>query len=198
MYSKITPQWIFDNLSRSYYHSLLGVDLKESRYSPENGSGWFIDQDFIPRKSSVASIVIQGVKPGENPEQIIMWSVLGFPPAGVAVPLWLAGGENQPTVMISKEVAGNAYACTKAVELKNRAFPVKRGNGNKYFNFSMIYNSEGTGYMQQLKKSEEEIYKIFTPFIQETRKNGVNKEELYKLYQKADSIITSAYSSIQF
>ena len=198
MYSKITPQWIFDNLSRSYYHSLLGVDLKESQYSPEKGSGWFIDQDFIPRKSSVASIVIQGVKPGENPEQIIMWSVLGFPPAGVAVPLWLAAGENQPTVMISKEVAGNAYACTKAVELKNRAFPVKRGNGNKYFNFSMIYNSEGTGYMQQLKKSEEEIYKIFTPFIQETRKNGVNKEELYKLYQKADSIITSAYSSIQF
>ena len=82
VFMNITPQWIIDNLSRSYYHSLMGIDYKKPEFSPEKGRGWVIDQDFIPRKSSTASVVIQGVKPGENPEMTTMWTVLGYPPAG--------------------------------------------------------------------------------------------------------------------
>jgi hypothetical protein len=65
-------------------------------------------------------------------------------------------------------------------------------------NFILIYNSGGKGYMQRLKPFENEIHKLFTPFIRDTRTNGVNKEELYKLYDKSDSLIIKAYSSIQF
>lgn len=198
MYGDLTPSWIFNNLSRSFYHSVLGVDLKKEEFSPEKGSGWYIDQDFIPRKSSVASIVIQGVKPGEDPSQTIMWTMLGYPPAGIAVPLWVEGGETLPKVLTSSNESKNAYACTKAVALKNKTFPIKRGNGNKYMNFILIYNSGGKGYMQRLKPFENEIHKLFTPFIRDTRTNGVNKEELYKLYDKSDSLIIKAYSSIQF
>ena len=82
VFMNITPQWISDNLSRSYYHSLMGIAYKKPEFSPEKGRGWVIDQDFIPRKSSTASVVIQGVNPGENPEMTTMWTVLGYPPAG--------------------------------------------------------------------------------------------------------------------
>ncbi len=197
IYADITPQWIFNNLSRSFYHSLLGIDLKKRENSPENGNGWFIDQDFIPRKSSVASIVIQGVKKGEDPSQTIMWTILGYPPAGIAIPLWLAAGEDQPKVVLSSDSSNNAFACDQAINLKSKTFPVKRGNGSKYMNFVFIYNSSGNGYMQQLNTSEEIIYKIFTPFILDSRTNGVDKEKLKSLYDKTDVIIKKAYSSIQ-
>lgn len=197
MYGDLTPSWIFNNLSRSFYHSVLGVDLKKEEFSPEKGSGWYIDQDFIPRKSSVASIVIQGVKPGEDPLQTIMWTVLGYPPAGIAIPLWVVGADYLPKTLIATTESNNAFACTKAVALKSKTFPIKRGNGSKYMNFVLIFNSNGKGYMQKLKPFENEIHKIFTPFIRDTRTNGVNKEELIKLYDKSDSLIRKAYSIIQ-
>lgn len=196
MYADITPRWIFNNLSRSFYHSLLGVDLKEKEFSPERGSGWYIDQDFIPRKSTVASIVVQGVKKGEDPAQTIMWTILGYPPAGLVVPLWLTTADNLPAVFTLSNDSKNAYACTQAVRLKNKTFPIKRGNGNKYMNFTLIYNTSGNGYSQKLKHYENEIEKIFTPFIQNSRKNGVNNNNLKSLYNKVDSIVTAAYSAI--
>ena len=51
-----TPQWIFNNLSRSFYNSVLNYDLCEN--SAAVSGGWFVDQDFIPRRSSSASIVV--------------------------------------------------------------------------------------------------------------------------------------------
>lgn len=67
---KVDPQWIFENISRSFYHSLLEVDLRKDQ---ELASGWFIDQDFVPRRSSSASMVFQGVKPGEDVSKTVMW-----------------------------------------------------------------------------------------------------------------------------
>lgn len=198
MYSTISPSWIFNNLSRSFYNSLLGIDLKKEEFSPEKGSGWYVDQDFIPRKSSVASIVVQGVKKGENPLQSIMWTLLGYPPAGIVIPLWVEAENNLPLVFTASQNNPKAFACTKAIELKNKTFPIKRGNGNKYFNFSFIYNSRGRGYMQKLQPFENSINQMFLPFIKESRLNGINKEELNKLYFMSDSVIMKAYNSILF
>ncbi len=89
-----SPQWIFDNLSRSFYHALLGYDLCKQPFSPENGNGWFIDQDFIPRKTSTCSIVVEGVCKGQDPSLTVMWTVMGYPPAGVCIPLWVSMGED--------------------------------------------------------------------------------------------------------
>ena len=107
-FHNITPHWIFNNLSRSFYHSLMGFNLKEKNSFIEQYSGWFVDQDFIPRKSTSASIVIQGVKNGENHELTTMWSILGYPPAGIAVPMWVKAGEEQPSFMVRSDTSQNA------------------------------------------------------------------------------------------
>jgi hypothetical protein len=195
-FRNITPQWIFNNLSRSFYHSLLGIDLLKPEFSPEKGSGWVIDQDFIPRKISTASIVFQGIKKGENPEMTIMWTILGYPPAGIAFPLWVKAGENQPSVMVKSSNSNNAFACDQALRLKNLTFSLKRGNGSKYMNFNLIYNSKNGGYMNRTISADSSIFLLFERSIEKWRVNGLNLSELAELNKQAENLVIKTYSSI--
>lgn len=179
---KFTPEWIFKNLSRSFYNSLLDIDLVKDNDLLKRGSGWFVEQDFIPRKSSTASIVIQGVKKGENPANIVMWSLIGYPPAGVAVPMFVAAGENQPAFMLKSGESENASMCDWSLKQKHAAFPVTRGNGAKYFNFNLLYNDRGTGYMQLANQFESEIFKMAVPVIEEFRATGFDAGKLKGVY----------------
>ncbi len=134
-----TPRWIFEEASRSFYHAFLGMDLRDPAFSPQKANGWFPDQDFIPRRSSTCSIVIEGVKEGEDPLETIMWTVMGYPPAGVAIPLWVQMGKNQFDLLLGQGEKNQSPLCEWAVTLKHRAFPKTRGNGPRYIHFSDIY-----------------------------------------------------------
>jgi len=183
---KVDPQWIFENISRSFYHSLLEVDLRKDQGL---ASGWFIDQDFVPRRSSSASMVFQGVKPGEDVSKTVMWTILGYPPLGVAVPMVVANGENIPSFMVKSESSENAQMCDMVLELKKNVFPVKRGNGNKYFRFNYLYNKEGTGYSQQLKEVENYIFDKFD--------RDLSPKKLDTLYDEYFGKIEKAYESMK-
>lgn len=183
---KVDPQWIFENISRSFYHSLLEVDLRKDQ---ELASGWFIDQDFVPRRSSSASMVFQGVKPGEDVSKTVMWTILGYPPLGVAVPMVVANGENIPSFMVKSESSENAQMCDMVLELKKNVFPVKRGNGNKYFRFNYLYNKEGTGYSQQLKEVENYIFDKFD--------RDLSPKKLNTLYDEYFEKIEKAYENMK-
>ena len=44
-----------------------------------------VDQDSIPRYSSSASVVIEGIRHGEDPvKDMVMWVVIGYPPSSHA------------------------------------------------------------------------------------------------------------------
>jgi hypothetical protein len=193
---EFTPQWIFQNLSRSFYHSLLDIDLVKDIEVTERGSGWFISQDFIPRPSSSSAIVLQGVKEGENPANSIMWTVLGYPPVSVAVPMFVKAGENQPSWMTPTADSPNAEMCSMALELKENIFAVKRGNGEKYMNFRKLYNSEGTGYMQQLRPVENAVFEKSDKFIEQNRDKGYNKAVYDQFYKDLFNQIETAYKNI--
>ena len=189
----ITPLWIAQEVSRSFYHSLLGIDLKKEEY----GNGWFIDQDFIPRKSSSASVIIQGVKEGEDPQMTTMWTLLGYPPATVMLPLWVKAGEKQPELLLRTATDQNAPLCQWAVALKHQSFGITRGNGSRYFYWKGIYNDQGTGYMQRLGPVEEEIYRYFAPKIERWRNNGsIDLKELERAYSEVSGRITQVYHDL--
>lgn len=167
---EITPQWIYNSLSRSFYHSLLDLDLKKQ---PEiTPSGWFIDQDFIPRRSTSASTVVKGVKKGENPQLTVMWAVLGYPPVSVAAPVFVANGANMPKVLQKRgeSVSGfkseNSEVCDVALARRAKVFPLKRGSGKNYFHFSLLYNCAGNGYIQRLAPVEAKIFCDFNAEIE--------------------------------
>ena len=177
----VTPQWIFNNLSRSYYHSLLGVDLnKNPELAPE---GWYIDQDFIPRRSTSASIVVKGVKKGENPDLTVMWTVLGYPPCGIAIPLFAAAGADQPAYMCKTAESDNCLMCDQALERRARIFPLKRGNGKNYFDIALAQF-----YMHALYRLEDNNFQVTEKMMEKQYKaGGINKADVKRLY---DSILS--------
>lgn len=119
----LSPASFVDGVSRSFYHSLTGSDALET------DAEWIIDQDFVPRHSSTASIVVEGLLPGEKPDVMRMWAVLGYPPCSHAVkvglhdiPAGVSATPGHPRSTINEE----------ADELKKLVFPITRGSGRHY------------------------------------------------------------------
>ena len=148
----ITPAVFTEELSRTFYHSLLGKDFTRS------GDTWIVDQDFIPRRISSASVVIEGIIPGENPRLTTMWIALGYPPCADVFPVWVGEGGVAPE-LTGTTAENHSVQCDKVNKRKEEVFPVTRGNGKQYLNLSKLYNNEGTGYCQTLTLKNRQVYK---------------------------------------
>lgn len=132
---ELSAEWIFEGASRSFFNAILDSDLLTEAGRPE--SGWAIDQDYIPRNSSSASVVVEGVKKGDNPDATTIWSVLGYPPCSYAVAAWVkAEKEIAPIIAASED--GHSPINLMAVDLKRKVFPVERGNGKRYMRVDVI------------------------------------------------------------
>lgn len=148
----ITPAVFTEELSRTFYNSLIGKDYTRS------GDTWIVDQDFIPRRISSASVVIEGILPGENPRLTTMWIALGYPPCAEVFPVWV-GDDGVPVELTGTTADNHSVQCDKVNKRKAEVFPVERGNGKQYLNLSKLYNNEGTGYCQVLTLKNRQAYK---------------------------------------
>ena len=188
----ITPQLIFTDLARSFRNNILDIDLRSGNYNYPKTSGWFIDQDFIPRKDTSCSIVVQGVKKGENPELSILWTVLGYTPTSLAVPVWV---KNNLPAMVSYDAALKTSPLSAAAwKLANeKVFHYRQGGGtNHYLHWENLYNLQGTGIMQRLMPVEEEVYRQALPVQENWLKQGkLNLKELDALYHRIGEYLMS-------
>ena len=188
----ITPQLIFTDLARSFRNNILDIDLRSGNYNYPKTSGWFIDQDFIPRKDTSCSIVVQGVKKGENPELSILWTVLGYTPTSLAVPVWV---KNNLPAMVSYDAALKTSPLSAAAwKLANeKVFHYRQGGGtNHYLHWENLYNLQGTGIMQRLMPVEEEVYRQTLPVQENWLKQGkLNMKELDALYHRIGEYLMS-------
>ena len=178
----ITAKWIMQNLSRTFYHSVLGIDLNKDKELVDKCNGWFMDQDFIPRKSSTCSIVVEGVKKGEDPKNTVMWTILGYPPVGIAVPLMVANGDNIPAYMTA-EGTNNAKMCDWVIEKKKEIFPITRGNGNKYLNYYAIEK-----YMTPAVEVENKVFEQAYPIIDMIREGKATAADLKPVYETVEKV----------
>lgn len=186
----ITPQLIFTDLARSFRNNILDIDLKSGDFNSPKASGWFTDQDFIPRKDTSCSIVVQGVKKGENPELGIVWTILGYPPTSVAVPLWVK--DNLPAVVsYNKELEASPLSAASLQLAQDKVFHYKQGGGtNHYLHWENLYNLQGTGIMQNMMKVEDEVYRNTLPLIQEFNQNKkVDSKKLDAFYQELEEYL---------
>lgn len=193
---KLTPEWIFSSVDRSYHHSLLGTDLKNYDFTIPGATGFVVDQDYIPRFSTSASIVFQGVKDGELPEHTIMWTALGFPSCSVAMPLWVKGGDKLPSLLVKAKNSENAPLCEKVVKLKHQVFPIKRGNGVKYFNWAALYHPDGIGIMQQLAPVEKAVFDKTYAAMAKWGGSGWNQSDIQYFYTEINGIVEKAYRDL--
>lgn len=192
-----TPERILRQASRSFYNHQLGIDLANDAQSPNKASGWFVEQDMIPRSESTAAIIIQGVRPGMNPELTTMWTALGYPPAAIALPLWVKMGKEQPALVAYNDKMQTAPLCLYASRLKDKVYSVKRGNGQKYLHWRLLWNEAGDGYMQQLLQTEAQVFDLFNAHKAEWEAKGLDKEEVGRLYGEAALLIEAVYGRLQ-
>ena len=160
----ITPEWITADCSRSFYHTLLERDF--------SGDEWAVDQDFIPRRSTSASLVIEGVKRGESPSLTTMWAVLGYPPCSVVLPVWLGCKSGVPALLQAEDDTMRSPLCEWSNALKREAFPVERGSGPHYLHMARLFRPDGSGYTQQLLSLEKEVYARSRTLLDEARRTG--------------------------
>ena len=160
----ITPEWITGICSRSFYHTLLGRDFTTDT--------WVVDQDFIPRRSTSASVVIEGVKSGESPVFTTMWTMLGYPPCSVVLPVWIGCEYGVPTLLQGSEDSVRSPLCEWSNRLKNKVFSLERGSGPHYLHMALLYNPESNGYAQRLLSLEKEIYAEGRIVLDEARRKG--------------------------
>lgn len=127
----LTPETILRGAGCSFYHDLCGRDVLDTNDT------WAVDQDFVPRHSSTASIVIEGPALGGNPADMRMHVLLGYPPCAelIEVPL-----DKVPQAADATAPDGTAHAplALEAAELKKAVFPIDRGSGQRYIHLPTL------------------------------------------------------------
>jgi hypothetical protein len=188
-----TPEFLIGDAARCLYHSLTETDLKLVQSSKPDKFVWFAD--FIPRYSTSASVVIQGVTKDESPLLMTMWTVLGFPLCSVVYPVWFNTGHTLPSLL---QVSDTGYAplCSKALMLKDRCFPVKRGHGKDYLDLPVLYNPGGTGIMQKLAPLENQVFSASRKNLARWRQTLPTDGEINDFYHKLDAMITETYKQL--
>ena len=127
--AKVSPQTLIDGLSRSFFHSLLGRDVltDSCRYA--------VDQDFIPRRISTASIVVEGVTPGTDVSDMTMWAALGYPPVAIVRKVGL---RDLPAEVRPVERLWQAPDGIDAADRRRKVFDIKRGSGPHYIDMDYL------------------------------------------------------------
>lgn len=158
---EVSPEVLTEVVSRTFYH-----DLKKRDYTLA-GEKWLIDQDFIPRYKSTATIAIEGCKPIDKSEKItpaevadqyIMWTGIGYPPVSEIRAVRCTEG-GVPDELRGTLPGGHSSLCDEAKRKRDEIFPIHKGNGDKYLDITLLYNEEGTGYAQRAVTLNRQTYK---------------------------------------
>ena len=72
----------------------------------------------IMRESTSASIVFEGVLPGEDPGLTVAWTILGCPTCSIYVPLKVFNSDHIPSFMKEYKDGDNAQICSQALVIK--------------------------------------------------------------------------------
>ena len=181
--------WFINNLSRSYRHELLGT---AADFCPESGIA--VDQDFIPRRLTSAVVVIEGVRPSENPLHTVMWTEIGYPACGVMVPL-MVGKTNILPHSVQHGEKTSAF-CQMAMELKNEyVFPWTISSGQQYFRIDAV--QKGIDGRPSLKtcaqQAEKNIDALFSPLFNDWVQGKISDQDFYQRYQEQSATYYSLY-----
>ena len=165
----VTAELLTEEISRSFYH-----DVKKKDYASE-GERFVIDQDFIPRYKSTATVVIEGVIPADYSSatdarpgrDYIMWTGLGYPPCAETYPVWCEP-EGVPQDLRGIGTNGHAPAADRAKKRRDDVFSGSKGEKGKYIDMTKLFNSQGTGYVQTIVPQNLEVYRTIRAKRNET------------------------------
>lgn len=185
--------------SREYRHELLGL-----RYSADNAPQYVVDQDFIPRRSTSAVVVFEGVAMGQDARHIVMWTALGYPACAVAIPLVMSPTHLPAYMQMTDSLALSGQTlhspiCDLALSIKNQyVFPLAISNGKRYIALQNVL--QGTNNQPSIlsltRQVEQQIETSFAPLYAEWLKREISDEVFYTRYEQLASQWFDAYQLI--
>jgi hypothetical protein len=184
---KISFEFLINDVPRCLIHSFTKTDLAQD-LPAENLEKFVYFRDYIPRHSTSAAIVVQGVKENESASLTTMWTVLGFPLTSVVIPIWLLDDGKLPKVLQADDI-GNAPFCDLALQLKDKVFSNQNDASENYLNLSVLMNKENTGIRQRLIPVEENALEKSKSLLYKWRSDGINQSEAKQFYEWVDNVL---------
>ncbi len=187
------PVDLLNNISRNLTHSLTDDNLAINPLANSLNPDYRFFEDYIPRVSSASAIMVVGAGKDEDPLNTMMWTILGFPLTSVALPVWITSDGSLPEVTTAKENF-HAPICDAALSLKKNCFPITRGSGKKYIDFSKVLNQEETGILQLVRTIEKEIFRMVPDTS--TLKGQKREVTIKDFYNWLDRFLDSKYNDL--
>jgi hypothetical protein len=185
---KISAEFLINDVPRCLIHSFTDTDLTKALPKSEQDNDYVFFRDYIPRYSTAAAVVIQGIKGNESADLTTMWTILGFPLSSVIIPVWLLDNGTLPNILQADE-SGIAPLCDLALKLKGKIFSLQNDARENYLNVGALINQENTGVRQKLIPIEKQVLSEANSKLNSWRKVGLNQDEVKQFYSWIDSTV---------
>ncbi len=145
----LAPEVFTEELSRSFYHAGKDADMMQAGYRTLTDRG-----EYIPRRSSCASVVVEGAVGNEDPARAtVMWVAIGSPMLSVAFPVTL---DDIPAGLRRDPATGRSPLCDEANRRRDRAFPRKGKDGKWIIDMEYMRRT-----IPQMKREAAAVYGSF-------------------------------------
>lgn len=187
-------EYLLTHISRYLKHGLTHINLYDIMPDDDSKIVMYPFRDFIPRYTSTATMLIQGVRAHEPAINTVCWMIAGYPLTTVAMPLMILSSGKMPTVL--KPTDNHcSWLCNKGLELKARLFCEDMGNGHDYINLAALINRKNTGILQKILPVEQEVLRRGNTAVEKLRKNKKAEQELEKFYDWVDDYLMTTYGA---
>lgn len=190
----LSVAFMLSEATRNFQHGLMKSDLRRGDLPKDLEDETFVlFQDYVVRKASASTLLIQGVQPGEDPQLTTLWTILGWQPVTLVTPVWVRSAELIPGILTSNNGSA-APLNAAALKLKRRCFPLNRGNGGDYLLHSQLTNQAGTGIMDKVLPGEAVIIEKTLNLQEKWGKKGYRKRDLKKYNKWLEAYIRDYYA----
>lgn len=157
----VTPEVLTEVLSREFYRDDVKCDYS---YGPDQ---WVRDHDFIPRYKSTATVAIEGCRPADGKagvdtgfvqDQYIMWIGMGYPPVSEIHAVRNAQ-DGVDEGLRGTLPGGHCRLGDEAKARRDAIFRIRKGEKEPYVDIRELYNNDGTGLVQQMRRINHETYR---------------------------------------
>ena len=191
----LEAEYLITHISRYLKHGLTKMDMMDFMPQTESDTTYYPFADYITRYTSASVLLVQGVRPDESPVNTVSWTIMGWPLTTVAMPLVLLPSGKLPAI-VTDDGTGHSWLCEKGLQLKGRAFSLKRGNVKDYCNLAVLFNKQGTGILQQILPVEEEVMRRGGEALVAFRKNPKNTQPMEAYFDWVDAYLTERYRTM--
>lgn len=160
----ITPELLTEKLSRTFYRA-----TEDKNFLNSDSVRIIADSDFIPRFTSVATVVIEGIAPSKSipsaefiGQQYIMWTGLGYPPCAEIRPVFCRP-DGVEIGLMGCGPNNHAPLADTAQRKRLDVFSSKKRSGKtRFVDLDKLSNSQRQGYMQTIIPLNLETYRRYS------------------------------------